>query len=188
MARSACVLFSSVGCVVPTAVNIQPIAKTSFDEAGLVALLTDVVDAGASVGFLAPLAAETARAFWHGVRSELDGGRVLLGAYAEGRLVGAVQLAPSSRPNAAHRAEVQKLLVLQAFRRRGVGKALMSAIEAKARELGRWLLVLDNVPGHAAEKLYERIGYVRADVIPHYALRSGGGVDPTAIFYKQLGP
>jgi GNAT superfamily N-acetyltransferase len=149
-------------------------------------LLRDSVDSGASIGFLAPLPATEGREFWRAVRSELADGRILLGAYADGKLVGSVQLAPVAKPNGRHRAEVQKLLVLQAYRGRGIAKALMAAVERKAAELGRWLLVLDTVPAQPAEKLYERLGYVRAGVVPDYAERSSGGFEPTVIFYKQL--
>jgi GNAT superfamily N-acetyltransferase len=88
--------------------------------------------------------------------------------------------------SARHRAEVQKLLVLQAFRGRGIAKALMAALERKAAELGRWLLVLDTVPRQPAEKLYEHLGYIRAGVVPDYAESSSGAFDPTVIFYKRL--
>jgi len=166
--------------------EIREISPAELDEPALVELLRDAVDAGASVGYLAPLADSDARAFWHAVRSELAEGRVLLGAYVDGRLVGSVQLAPVPKPNGRHRAEVQKLLVLREFRGRGIGKALMAAVERKAKELGRWLLVLDTVPAQPAEKLYERIGYRRAGVVPDYAEKSGGGFEPTVIFYKKL--
>ena len=166
--------------------EIREIVPAELDEAAFIELLRDAVDAGASVGYLAPLANSDARAFWHAVRSELADGRVLLGAYVDGRLVGSVQLAPVPKPNGLHRAEVQKLLVLREFRGRGIGKALMAAVERKAKELGRWLLVLDTVPAQPAEKLYERIGYRRAGVVPDYAEKSGGGFEPTVIFYKKL--
>ena len=166
--------------------EIREISSAELDEAAFVELLRDAVDAGASVGYLAPLANSDGRAFWHAVRSELADGRVLLGAYVDGRLVGSVQLAPVPKPNGRHCAEVQKLLVLREFRGRGIGKALMAAVERKARELGRWLLVLDTVPAQPAEKLYERIGYRRAGVVPDYAEKSGGGFEPTVIFYKKL--
>jgi len=166
--------------------EIREISSAELDEAALVELLRDAVDAGASVGYLAPLANSDGRAFWHAVRSELAEGRVLLGAYVDGRLVGSVQLAPVPKPNGRHRAEVQKLLVLREFRGRGIGKALMAALERKAQDLGRWLLVLYTVPAQPAEKLYERIGYRRAGVVPDYAEKSGGGFEPTVIFYKKL--
>jgi len=167
-------------------VKIRQVSAAEFDETPFIELLRDAVDAGASVGYLAPLAADDGRAFWRSVKSELADGRVLLGAYVDGRLVGSVQLATVPKPNGRHRAEVQKLLVLREFRGRGIGKELMAAIERKAKELGRWLLVLDTVPAQPAEKLYERIGYRRAGVVPDYAEKSGGGFEPTVIFYKKL--
>jgi GNAT superfamily N-acetyltransferase len=167
-------------------VAIREIAQSGFDEPALMELLRDSVDSGASIGFLSPLPADAGREFWRAVRSELADGRVLLGAYVDATLVGSVQLAPVAKPNGRHRAEVQKLLVLQAYRGRGIAKALMAALERKAAELGRWLLVLDTVPAQPAEKLYERLGYVRAGVVPDYAERSSGGFEPTVIFYKQL--
>lgn len=168
-------------------IAVREITQSSFDEPAFLELLRDSVDSGASVGYLAPLPADEGRAFWRGVKHELADGRVLLAAHLEGKLVGSVQLAPVPKPNGMHRAEVQKLLVLRAFRGRGVAKALMAAVERKAAELGRWLLVLDTVPGQPAEKLYERLGYQRAGVVPDYAEKSGGGYEPTVIFYKKLG-
>lgn len=167
-------------------IAIREIAQAEFDERALVELLKDSVDAGASVGFLAPLPPQEGREYWHSVRGELADGRVLFGAFVDGKLVGSVQLAPVAKPNGRHRAEVQKLMVLRSYRGRGIGKALMAAVEGKAAELGRWLLVLDTVPAQPAEQLYERLGYVRAGVVPDYAEKSSGGFDPTVIFYKQL--
>jgi len=166
--------------------EIREIAQSEFDEPAFIELLRDSVDSGASVGFLAPLPTRDGREFWRAVRSDLADGRVLLGAFVDGELVGSVQLAPVARPNGRHRAEVQKLMVLRAFRGRGIARALMAAVERKAAELGRWLLVLDTVPAQPAEKLYERLGYVRAGVVPDYAEKSSGGFDPTVIFYKRL--
>jgi acetyltransferase len=167
-------------------VEIREIGAAELDEPAFIALLRDAVDAGASIGFLAPLPANEGREFWRSVRSDLADGRVLFGAFVEGALVGSVQLAPVGRANGRHRAEVQKLMVLRSHRGRGIAKALMAAVERKAAALGRWLLVLDTVPAQPAEKLYERLGYLRAGVVPDYAEKSSGGFDPTVIFYKRL--
>ena len=166
--------------------EVREIGAAQFDEPALIALLRDAVDSGASIGFLAPLPANDGREFWRSVRNELADGRVLLGAFVDGALVGSVQLAPVGRPNGRHRAEVQKLMVLRSHRGRGIAKALMAAVERRAAQLGRWLLVLDTVPAQPAEKLYERLGYLRAGVVPDYAEKSSGGFDPTVIFYKRL--
>jgi acetyltransferase len=97
---------------------------------GLWSLLIDIVDGGASVGFLAPLSAETASAYWHEVAASL-GPTLMLWVAEEGdQVVGAVQLAPSPRKNGRHRAEVCKLFVRRSHRGRGVAARLMRALEA----------------------------------------------------------
>jgi len=165
--------------------KIERIAAVSFDETALVALLMDAVEGGASVGFLAPLKRDEALAYWRGVRAEMDDGLLVLAAFEGSRLVGSVQLAPARKRNARHRAEVQKLLVLRECRSRGVGEALMQAIEDEARRLGRWLLVLDTATS-AAERLYRRLGYQRAGAIPEFAESPAGGFDATVLYYKRL--
>jgi ribosomal protein S18 acetylase RimI-like enzyme len=156
-------------------------------RAGLVDLLRDVVADGASVGFLDPLPAAEAIAYWETVFADLERGRrILLVARDADRVVGSVQVALPAKPNAAHRAEVEKLLVHTAARRRGLGKALMLAAEDAAVGLGRHLLVLDTWAGSAAGRLYERLGYVRAGVIPGYARSPSGRLHGTAIYYRDL--
>ena len=63
--------------------------------------------------------------------------------------------------------------------------ALMTALEEVAREAGRTLLVLDTAADNAAG-LYTRLGYVRAGVIPQYALSSDGILESTQVFYRLL--
>lgn len=155
----------------------------------LTALLLDSVAHGASIGFLAAITRGEAAAYWRSVLEELPGGaRLLLGAFDEaGRLTGAVQLALATRPNSRHRAEVQKLLVFAAARRRGVGAALMTRLEAEARARGRTLLFLDTSVGEAgAVEFYESLGYLRAGGIPDYAANPDGQLVPNVIFYKRL--
>ena len=153
----------------------------------LAALLADAVDSGASVGFLPPLSPDAARAYWHEVDAGLPHDRVLLVAEVGGELAGAVQLALAGQPNGAHRAEVQKLFVMRRFRRQGIARALMLALEAEAVARGRTLLVLDTRVGDPAEHLYEQVGYQRAGIIPAFARNAEGVLDPTVLFYKTLG-
>lgn len=154
---------------------------------GLVALLRDAVASGASVGFLDPLGEDEARAYWSGVMADVEGGtRILLVARGEGGIVGTAQIELATKPNAAHRAEVQRVLVLRSARNRGIGRALMDAVETQARSVGRALLVLDTRQGDAAERLYRRLGYVEAGVIPGYARSSAGTLDASVFFYKAL--
>jgi ribosomal protein S18 acetylase RimI-like enzyme len=153
----------------------------------LVTLLQDAVASGASVGFLPPLSEEEAREYWISILEDIaQKKRVLLIARHSEQVVGAVQLELATKPNARHRAEVQKLFVLQHERKRGIGCLLMEAIEPIARELGRTLLVLDTRLGDNAERLYRKLGYVEVGIIPSYAQNATGTLDATIIFYKLL--
>src|SRR5581483_8340996 len=62
-------------------------------------------------------------------------------------------------PNQRHRADIKKMLVHRASRGRGIGAALMVAVEEEARQRGRWLVVLDTVPGENGHRLYLRAGF-----------------------------
>ncbi|HYN86756.1 MAG TPA: GNAT family N-acetyltransferase [Pyrinomonadaceae bacterium] len=153
----------------------------------LVALLRDSVDGGSSVGFLPPLAFETAEDYWLETLDEVARGtRVLLVSTEDEEVSGTVQLALATKQNGLHRAEVQKLLVHTSFRGRGVARALMRAAEDAARAAGRTTLVLDTEQGSVAESLYEKCGYTRSGVIPRYALNTEGELITTVVFYKLL--
>ena len=154
------------------------------------AVLTDSVDGGASVGFLPPLDHEEADRYWQGVETAIRSGsrRLWAARDADGAVTGTVQLDLETRPNGSHRAEVMKLMVLRLHRRRGIGRRLMQAAEHEARRLGRTTLVLDTREGDPSERLYRAQGWVRAGVIPRYARSAGGALDPSAFYYKLLEP
>ena len=154
----------------------------------LVALLRDAVDGGASVGYLAPLGEDEARAFWVDVAADVArGSRILLVARDGEAIIGTIQLGLVQKPNGRHRAEVQKLLVLSSARRQGLGRRLMLAIEDEARLQRRSLVVLDTLQGSDAERLYRTLGYSEAGVIPYFARCDDGELYPTVVFYKWLG-
>jgi ribosomal protein S18 acetylase RimI-like enzyme len=154
---------------------------------GLIKLLRDSVEGGASVGFLSPLKRELAEAFWSDMLREVGSSRVMLVATTEeGDVAGSVQLALRQKENGRHRAEVQKLLVHSRFRNQGLGRRLMEEIEIEARQRGLTLLVLDTIEGELAEQLYLRLGYVRVGEIPQYASFPDGRLWATVIFYKEL--
>ena len=154
----------------------------------LVGVLRDAVDDGASVGFLPPLTDEEARDYWRGVGAALrDGSRLLLIARrGDGPVVGTVQLDLAMRANATHRAEVSKLMVHRAARRQGLAQALMQALEAEARRLGRTTLFLDTRQGDPSERLYRALGYQEAGTIPQYARSADGTLAATVFYYKLL--
>jgi ribosomal protein S18 acetylase RimI-like enzyme len=156
-------------------------------RAGFIELLRDAVAGGASVGFLDPLSDDEAAAYWDGVFAELEaGGRLLLAVRDGAEVLGSVQLAIPAKPNARHRVAVEKLLVHSTVRRRGLGTTLMRAAEDAAARTGRYLLVLDTEAGDRAGRLYERLGYVRAGVIPGYALSPAGRPLGGAFYYRNL--
>jgi ribosomal protein S18 acetylase RimI-like enzyme len=160
-------------------------ARAQLDR--LAAVLHDCVEGGASVRYLAPFTLEDARAAFEAVAEDVDRGRrVLLAAYADGDLVGTVQVVPAAQPNSPQRGEIVQLLVHRSARRRGIAAQLMDAAEAEARAEGRTLLVLDTVTGDAAERLYERLGWTKVGVIPNYALYPDGRPCDTTVFFKQL--
>jgi GNAT superfamily N-acetyltransferase len=154
--------------------------------AGLRAILLACVADGASVGFLAPLTAERADAYWLEVEAAVSDGRCLLFAgLLDGQLAGAVQLDLDTMENQSHRATVSKLLVGPAVRRRGLGIALMRALEARALAERRWLLTLDTATLEA-DRLYLRLGWSAAGAIPDYAMNPDASLGETRLYYKRL--
>jgi GNAT superfamily N-acetyltransferase len=149
-------------------------------------VLIDCVEGGASVSFMLPLSRDRAVAFWRRVAQGLaTGERALLVAEDARGLCGTVQLLLDQPENQPHRADLSKMLVHRRARRRGLGAALMRAAEATARECGKTLLVLDTASTEA-ERVYERLGWVRVGVIPRYALLPQGGLCDTAVYYRVL--
>jgi acetyltransferase len=158
------------------------------EREGLVDLLIDSVDGGASVGFMAPLSRERAGAYWREVAASLGPGRLLWVAEEAGRVVGAVQLAPCLRENSLHRADLQKLFVHSSARGQGLASRLLREVEHHARGQGLTLLVLDTLAGTKAEAVYLHHGWHRVGAIPGYALDPFGALCPTVVFYKTLAP
>jgi ribosomal protein S18 acetylase RimI-like enzyme len=156
---------------------------TPRDITQLSDILIAVVDQGASVGYLPPLDRAEAESYWADV---LGPGVVLLTAETDGRIVGTAQLLGAMRPNGRHRAEVAKVLVHPSYQRRGIGRALMEAIETEARSEGRTLLVLDTRAGDPSNQLYRSLGYVEVGQIPRYARAADGQLAATVMYYKEL--
>jgi GNAT superfamily N-acetyltransferase len=161
-------------------------AAAASAERRLAAVLSACVDDGASVSYLPPLAATTARGFWKRASADVAAGtRILLVAWHDAILVGTVMLEFASAPNQPHRAEVQKLLVDPAARRRGVARALMTRLEQEAQRAGKTLLTLDTRAGDTAERLYRDMGWHEAGRIPGFALNADRTPCATVFFWKQ---
>ncbi len=162
-------------------------AAAASAEARLALVLKDCVDGGASVSYLPPLDLATGRAFWRRAATDVAAGkRILFAAWADGDLVGTVQLDLATPPNQPHRADLQKLLVKERARRRGIARRVMEAAEAAAHDVGRTLLVLDTCAGGAAEPLYRALGWTEVGCIPGYAVYGDGSPCDTVIFYKRV--
>jgi GNAT superfamily N-acetyltransferase len=166
---------------------VTPVADAALEQ--LAAVLADCVEGGASVSFMSPFSHAQALAFFRKVAASVAlGDTVLLAAKLDGIIVGTVQLGLDTPPNQPHRADIRKLLVHRSARGHGVGAALMAQIEEEARRRGRWLLVLDTVPGENGHRLYLRQGWTQTGLVPDYALFPDGQLCDTAIMWKRLKP
>jgi GNAT superfamily N-acetyltransferase len=153
----------------------------------LAQVLLDCVAGGASVSFMASLSRASAESFFDDVLAGVKRkDRILLAAFLDSQLVGTVQVLTAMPPNQPHRAEIAKLLVLRSARGQGIGRRLLEQAEEASRLIGKTLLVLDTVSGGEAERWYERLGWTKAGVIPHYAFLPDGTLCDTTIFWKQL--
>jgi ribosomal protein S18 acetylase RimI-like enzyme len=169
--------------------NIQRLSPENTTQLlpKLADLLQDAVASEASIGFLPPLTHEDAVNYWLDVVSALKTPhRILIIAEMNQEILGAVQLDMASRPNGSHRAEIVKLMVHTAHRGKGIGQALMNAIETEAKLAGRTTLILDTREGDPSEHLYSKLGYTRAGTIPEYARSADGSLHTTLFMYKLL--
>ncbi|WP_328723044.1 GNAT family N-acetyltransferase [Streptomyces sp. NBC_00247] len=159
---------------------------TYADE--LAALLVDTVHDGASVGFVDPLDRGAAADWWRERAGAVEAGRLRVWIARDGeRVAGTISLVPALLPNALHRAEVSKLMVRPSGRGRGLGRALLTAVEEWAASAGLSLLVLDTETGSAAERLYRAAGWTECGSVPAYALDPAGALRATTFYYKVPG-
>jgi len=171
------------------AVSIRSVSHADLEALvpALVDVLADAVNAGAGLGFLAPLDPELARDYWLSLRPELKAGsRLLMVAFSEGRLVGSGQLAIPRWATARHRVELQKLFVARTLRGRRIGAALVTALHDWAWQRGRSLVMLNARRGSPAEGFYRALGYREAGVVPGYSVGSAGERYDTLHLYQEL--
>lgn len=170
-------------------IKIRALDAGSFGAAipGLAALTVDAVESGSGVNFLAGASPDETGAWWAARRGAVEAGVVTVFVALDGdRIVGSTLIERSTNPNSPHRAEIGKVIVLRTHRRRGIGSALMAAVEERARADGRWLLLLDTVAGSAAEAMYRAAGWTAFGVVPNHALLPDGTPAPTTYFWKDL--
>ncbi len=168
---------------------VEAIEPASFEDAipALGALVVDATESGASVNFLAGVTVNEAGAWWAARAAAVrDGSTTVFVARDGNEVIGCTLLARATTPNAPHRAEIGKVIVRQAARRRGIGAALMDAAERRARGDGRWLLILDTVTGEPPAAFYEALGWQPAGTIPNFALTPDGRPASTTYYWKDL--
>lgn len=163
-------------------------AAEARDRLGELAdVLLDCVAGGASVSFMADMTRAEALAFWERVAVGVEaGGRILIVAEIEGRLLGTVQVVASGIPNQPHRSDLSKMLVHREGRRRGLGALMLAEAERASAEAGWWLMVLDTVIDSEGDRLYARGGWTRVGDIPNFALWPDGRLCGTRYYYKDL--
>ena len=150
-------------------------------------LLSDAVEQGASVGYLAGTSIETYEEFWEQELREVHYGRAkILYATKENEIVGVVELAFAPKQTAQHRAEVRKLLVRSDMQGQGIASKLMHYLELEARMSGKSLLVLDTEADSDADYLYPKLGWSVTGTVPDYAASPDGELSDCTFYYKQL--
>jgi RimJ/RimL family protein N-acetyltransferase len=124
------------------------------------------------------------RRYIRAVRRHADA--VLLVAEVEGALAGRLSISRDSHPSSAHVADLG-LMVAAAYRRRGIGTALLVAAEEWARSAGVGKLELHVFPHNSpAIALYDRHGYEREGYRRHHYRRPGGELVDTILMSKLI--
>jgi GNAT superfamily N-acetyltransferase len=161
----------------------------------LAQLLLDAHESGMALGLAGPLDRERAAAEWRATARLLDPrDRVMLGARAEGSLVGraegflvgTVQIVRATAENGTHRAEIVRFAVRGDMRGRGIGRALLEAAAERARGMGLALLWLTTHADTDSDRIYERLGWTRMGTMPGYATRPDGVAVANVFYYLEL--
>jgi ribosomal protein S18 acetylase RimI-like enzyme len=132
-----------------------------------------IIDGG-GFGWLAPPPRDVLERYWRGVILVPE--RDLFVGRLDGAIAGSAQLVRPTRNNEARAATVTLTahFVASWARGQGLGRALVLAVEAAARQAGFWFLELDvRETQEAAVKLYESLGFERWGTNPNYAIVSG---------------
>ncbi|WP_312472206.1 GNAT family N-acetyltransferase [Neobacillus sp.] len=166
-----------------SAIKIEQLKTVGEHLDELSELLIQVVEDGASIGFLPPLKLSEAKKYWENV---LNPEIILFVAKISNQIVGSVQVHLCTKQNGGHRADIAKLMTHPHYRRNGISKSLMQKAEERAKQEDRSLLVLDTREGDPSNHLYLSIGFIRAGRIPNYVKSTNGESQATIIYYKSL--
>ena len=130
-------------------------------------------------------------AWWeHRVADAADATELVMGAFESDGLIGVAGLAFQTRPKSRHKATLFGMFVASGARGRGIGRMLVEAVLACARERGGIEVVQLTVTdgNRAAQTLYERCGFIAFGVEP-FAMRSTapGGFDAKVHMWRRVG-
>ncbi len=140
------------------------------DLSDLCAATATAIRAGGGFGWLEPPEPSVLEHYWRAMMGD-PLRTVVFGARLDSALCGSVQLLrpPAIDEAVANQAQVKTLFVVPEARGRGLGRALMQALENLARSQGFDILNLDVRATKAeAGALYESLGYERWGTNPHY--------------------
>jgi ribosomal protein S18 acetylase RimI-like enzyme len=112
-------------------------------------------------------------------------GSVVLGAYADGRIVGMAGFKQREGARERHKAFVWGTYVEPGMRRRGVAAALMTAVLEAAAEVVEQLTLCVVEDNAQAIALYRKLGFSIYGVEPQ-ALRSGSGYVDEVLMMRRL--
>ena len=156
------------------------------DLADLCEATAEAINTGGGFGWLRTPKRHLLESYWKGVA--LIAERHLIVARLDHTIAGSVQLTQPARSaeSQAHQAVLGTLFVAPWARGHGLGRMLVEAAEAEARELGTLVVNLDvrETQRHAIE-LFERLGYIRWGEHPAYA-RITDGLVRGFYYYKPL--
>ncbi|WBB70626.1 GNAT family N-acetyltransferase [Micromonospora sp. WMMD812] len=143
----------------------------------IVALWTDVSNAGGAVGFVPPVTAADVRTLADPTFAGIVDGpdRLLLG-YADDRLVAALIFSDNRFNLKAHWCVLKRVMVHPDTQGKGYGLALMREAERLGRELGLSALHVTVRDGLGLDAFYRRLGYREIGRLPG-ALRVAPGDD-----------
>ncbi len=99
----------------------------------------------------------------------------VLGAFDGDGLIGICRFAQEDKTKTRHRGSIQSMYVRSAYGGQGVGRLLLQQVVTEAfANPDIQLILLGVVAGNAAaNRLYERLGFVEYGSLPHYLLVSG---------------
>ncbi len=129
-------------------------------RAVLLALWTEVTNAGGAVGFVAPVTPDVVAPLLDALVDRVHAGQhVLCVLRVDGEVAGFAVLAMSGSPLRRHWATVLRVQVHPARQGQGLGRVLMEGVHRIARSLDLEFLHLTVRGGYGLEGFYEQLGY-----------------------------